>query len=193
MSSNDDFMRMYWSIPEPEVQEMPTRRCKACSRISYVNFRADSIMDEWFRPRTLVIGDFFYVVKSAFAGCYVCRIIMVHILQSFTHTSQTIACYDTIKKIGLRLSLDDELSLHCWDGEGRQVRLSDLSVAGVIELWDKQSSDSEDRPTQADDEENMRGGLHWERDEATGLIELLECGLSLERTSSRAIRLTNHR
>ena len=51
---------------------MPTRRCRACSRITYVNFRADSVMDETFRRRTLVIGDFDYVVKSAFAGCYVC-------------------------------------------------------------------------------------------------------------------------
>lgn len=176
MSSNDEFLKMYWSIPEPEVREMPTRRCKACARISYVNFRADSVMDELFRPRILVIGDFLYVVKSAFTGCYVCRIIMVHILQSFTHISQTITCYDTIKKIGLRLSLDDELSLHCWDSEGRQVALSDLSVAGVIDLCDKQSNELEDRVKQADDKKNVRGGLRWERNEATGLIRLLECG-----------------
>lgn len=192
MPSNNEFWKMYWSIPEPEVQEMPTRRCKACSRITYVNFRAESVMDEWFRPRTLVIGDFAYVVKSAFAGCYVCRIIMIHILQSFTHISQMITCYDIIKKVGLRLSLDDELSLHCWDGEGRQVQLSDLSVAGVIELWENQANESVDKTKQqADDGKNIRGGLRWERDETTGLVRLLECGQSSEETSSRAVNTIN--
>ncbi len=189
MSSNNEFQEMYWSLPEPEVQEMPTRRCKACSRITYVNFRADSVMDEWFRPRTLVIGDFDYVVKSAFAGCYVCRIIMTHILQSFTHLSQMMTCYHFIKKVGLRLSLDDELSLHCWDGEGRQVRLSDLSVAGVIELWDNPANESGDKAKQqADDGEDIRGALRWESDETTGLVGLLECGQSSEEPSSRAVQ-----
>ena len=180
MSSYDDFRRRYWSLREPEVREMPTHRCEACAKISYVNFRADSVMDEWFRPRTLVIGDFSYVVKSAFAGCYVCRIIMTHIVQSFTHISQMITCYDTIRKIGLRLSLDDELSLHCWDSKGCPARLSDLSVAGVIDILDQQSNEPEDGVKQADDETNVRGGLRWERSEATGLIRLLQCGSSSE-------------
>ena len=193
MSSNDEFLRKYWSIPEPEVQEMPTHRCTACARMIYVNFRADSVMDEWFHPRTLVIGDCLYVVKSAFAGCYVCRIIMVHIVQSFTHTSQMITCYDTIKKVGLRLSLDDELTLHCWDGEGCQVRLSDLSTAGVIDLCDENSHESKDMVMQNYDEENVRGGLRWERNEATGLIRLLECGQSSNKFGSQAIQLTDHR
>lgn len=184
---------MYWSKPEPEVQEMPARRCKACSSITYDKFRADSMMDELVRPRTLVIGDFLYVVKSAFAGCYVCRIIMIHVLQSFTHFTQMIICYDTIKKVGLSLSLEDELSLHCWNGEGRKVRLSDLSVAGVIELYDDQSNKSKDRAKQADDGENLRGGLRWERDETTDLLRLLECGQSSEEPSSRATQLTDHR
>ena len=180
MSSYDDFLRRYWSLREPEVRETPTHRCEARARISYVNFRADSVMDEWIRPRTLVIGDFLYVVKSAFAGCYVCRIIMTHIVQSFTHRSQMITCYDAIEKIGLRLSLDDELSLHCWDSEGCPVRLSDLSVAGIIDLLDQQSNEPEDGVKQADDEKNVRGGLRWERSEATGLVRLLECRSSSE-------------
>lgn len=149
--------------------------------------------DELFHPRTLVIGDFLYVVKSAFAGCYVCRIIMIHIIQSFTHVSQMISCYDTIEKVGLRLSLDDELSLHCWDGEGRRVMLSDLAVAGIIELGDKEWDESEDMVNEADDEENLRGGLYWDRNEATGLIRLLDCGQSSEEPSSRARRLTDRR
>ena len=155
---------------------MPTRRCKACSKITYANFRADSVMDEWFRPGTLVIGDFLYVVRSAFAGCYVCRIIMIHIIQSFTHASQMITCYNTIKKVGLRLSLDDELTLHCWDGEGRQLKLSDLSVAGVVHLTDNQSKASRGSAKQADDGSELRGDLRWKWDEASNLARLLECG-----------------
>ena len=158
------------------LQKMPTHRCKACAIISYVNFRADRLMDEWSHPRILVIGDFRYVVDSAFAGCYVCRIIMVHIVQSFTHFSQMINCYSITIKIGLRLDLDDELSLHCWDSQGCEVRLSDLSVAGIIELRNKDSNESEDRLKQPDNERNVLGGLRWEQNGATGLVKLLDCG-----------------
>lgn len=104
-----------------------------------------------------------------------------------------VTCYDTIKKIGLRLSLDDELSLHCWDGEGRRVLLSDLSVAGVIELRDKQWDESKDMADEANDKDNVRGGLRWEMDEATGLVRLLDCGQAREEPSSRAIRLNVRR
>lgn len=194
MSGEDEFWNKYWSTPELEAQEMPTRRCRACSRITWVNFRADSVTDELFRSRTLLIGDFLYVVESAFAECYVCRIIMIHVLQSLTHVSQMISCYDIIKKVGLRLSLDDELSLHCWDGEGRRVVLSDLAVAGVIELGDKVWDESKEKVDEANDEENLRGGLYWDRNEATGLIRLLDCGKSSEEPSSSARRrLTDRR
>ena len=193
MASEEEVWKKYWSLPEPEVQEMPTRRCKACSKITYVNFRAGSVMDEWFHPRTLVIGDFAYVVKSAFAGCHVCRIIMIHILQSFMHLAQTITCYNIIKKVGLRLSLDDELSLHCWDGEGRSVQLSDLAVTGVIDLEDEQPAEPGDQAEQLEDEQKLLGGLYWERDESTGLVRLLERGQSSNGSSRLAIQLTDYR
>ena len=159
----------------------------------YVNFRADSVMDEWFRPRTLVIGDYLYVVRSAFAGCYVCRIIMIHIIQSLTRMSQLVTTYETIKKIGLRLDLDDRLSLHCWHGEGRPVRLSDLSVAGVVELRDNQPKASHDTVKEAGEGRLVLGGLYWERDVDTGFRRLSDSGQFSNGPSNCATQLINRR
>lgn len=73
-------------------------------------------------------------MKSAFGGCWVCRIILRQIAQTATDLRATVRFYE-ITAIGLRLSLDDELSLHCYDRDGYDFVLNDLT-SDVIGLSD---------------------------------------------------------
>lgn len=128
------FSERFWQRPELQVQETESHRCDVCSRITYDKFRADSPADEYFRPKTLIIGSYGYIAKSAFAGCWVCRLLLRQLSQAATSLRTSMALY-AIAAVGLRLSLDDELTLHCYDKDGYVIQLNDVSCL-VITLND---------------------------------------------------------
>ncbi|KAE9365649.1 HET-domain-containing protein [Stipitochalara longipes BDJ] len=134
------YSELYWQRPELQVQETESHRCAVCSSITYDKFRAEDPAAEYFRPKTLIIGSYAYIAKSAFAGCWVCRLLLRQISQTATSLRASMALYD-IAAVGLKLSLDDELTLHCYDEEGYDIILNDLSC-GVVDMEDGEWSET---------------------------------------------------
>ena len=94
------------------VGTLPNNRCPVCQNLSYDMFRSESKIQELFRPKRVVIGNFDYVSASAFAGCHVCWILFRHVVQKATSIQDLYGLYKIVR-IGLSLSLDDELALFC--------------------------------------------------------------------------------
>ncbi|KAI8661908.1 HET domain-containing protein [Fusarium keratoplasticum] len=122
MSNGRDFLGRYWGRPEAPVVEKQGHRCDKCSTIQFSSFRARTFLDETFRPVTLVMGSFETVQKSAFAGCWTCRLVLCTLLNTLTTLRDEARLYQ-IAKVGLRLNLDDDLTVHCWASDGSKVPL----------------------------------------------------------------------
>ena len=117
MSENPSFLEQYWALPEPIVAERDGHRCANCASIKFASFRAASALDETYRPSNLVMGDFRTLQASAFTGCWTCRLVFRAIVQTATTLHHTSQFYE-IARVGLRLNLDDELSVRCWTSDG---------------------------------------------------------------------------
>jgi hypothetical protein len=102
--------------------------------------RSESKIQELFRPKRVVIGNFDYLSASAFAGCHVCRILFRHVVQKATSIQDLYGLYKIVR-ISLSLSLDDELALFCEDDAG-PLLLCDLQ-ADVVSLHDGDTIDDE--------------------------------------------------
>ncbi|RTE74087.1 hypothetical protein BHE90_011483 [Fusarium euwallaceae] len=122
MSNNKSFLDRYWARPEVPVTEKKGHRCENCSTIQFSSFRAKSFFDETFRPVTFIMGSFDTVQKSAFAGCWTCRLVLCTLFNALTTLHDETWLYQ-IAKIGLRLNLDDDLTVHCWMSDGSKVSL----------------------------------------------------------------------
>jgi hypothetical protein len=136
--------------PEPDVDQ-DRHRCHICRTITYEKFRADSTAGELFHKKTFIIGSFEYLRRSSLAGCYFCRLLFRRICQVVTHSSQTTALF-YITKIGLRLSIDDELTLHYWTDSGpaslggntfNPIR---LEISSRIDLESSEDEENNDEP-----------------------------------------------
>jgi hypothetical protein len=150
MSSSSAFLSRYWSTPELAVVDSCEAICDKCNTINFASFRAANTFDETFRPTTFILGDFHTLSKSAFAGCPVCRLIIRTISQTATTLYDCVGLNE-IAKIGLRLDLDDELSLHCWTSDGSIYPLLGRDAL-VLKL--------EDGDTDAETS-TMREGYEW--------------------------------
>lgn len=122
------------------MQETASHRCTICSNISYDKFRSSDPASELLESKTVIIGSYAYITTSAFAGCWVCRLLLRQISQIPTSLRATDSLYD-IAAVGLRLSLDDELTIHCFDQMGYDVQLHDLSSL-FIKLEDGEWSET---------------------------------------------------
>jgi hypothetical protein len=111
------FLDRYWATPELTVAKTGVSVCARCNSIRFAGFRTASMFDEMFRPTTFFLGDFPTLSISAFSGCPICRLVVRLISQSATSLYHTVRLNE-IAKVGLRLNLDDELSLHCWASDG---------------------------------------------------------------------------
>jgi hypothetical protein len=154
--SSPSFSDLYWQLPELIIQETESHRCDACSGITYEKFRAEDVLAEFSKPKIVLIGSFLYVSKSAFAGCWVCRLLLRQISQTATTLQATFNLYN-IAMIGLRLNLDDELSVHIYDESGHPMQLNDLQ-ADVIDLRDGEWSET----FQVEDAMEEKTKLEWD-------------------------------
>ena len=144
---------------ELPVEELPNHRCATCSRITYESFRHDNPLGDMINPLTVVLGSFSDVTKNAFRGCWVCRLLLRAICQSVTDVKGLAFLY-TITRVGLRLSLDDELSVHCWQNESRV----DLTNVGPI-VFDLEDGEWHDGWTHDEIIDDRR--LEWKSDPNT--------------------------
>jgi hypothetical protein len=156
--SSPSFSDLYWQLPELVVQETECHRCDVCSGTTYEKFRAEDALAEFSKPKIVLIGSFLYVSKSAFAGCWVCRLLLRQISQTATTLQATFNLY-SIAMIGLRLNLDDELSVYIYDESGHLMQLNDLQ-AGVIDLRDGEWSET----FRVEDAMEEKARLEWDFD-----------------------------
>lgn len=112
------------------VGTLPNHGCPVCQNLSYDMFRSESSIQELFRPKRVVIGNF----------CHVCRILFRHVVQKATSIQDLYGLYKIVR-ISLSLSLDDELALFCEDDAG-PLLLCDLQ-ADVVSLHDTDTIDDE--------------------------------------------------
>lgn len=168
--SSPNLRELFFQMPELDVEETETHRCATCSEITYEKFRATNPLAELTNPKTVTIGSFSSVAKSAFGGCWVCRIILRQISQTATSLPATLLLHN-IATIGLRLSLDDELSVRCYDKDGYSYVLNDIS-ADVIDLMDGEWDDERGAWTS-----KLCGReLDWTFDEDSFPPTLTDCG-----------------
>lgn len=168
MSSTRAFLDRYWAAPELAVVDSCETICNKCSTIKFASFRAANTFDETFRPTTLILGDFPTLSKSAFAGCPICRLIIRTISQTATTLHDCVGLNE-IAKIGLRLNLDDELSLHCWTFDGSIYPLLGRD-ASVLQLEDGDADDAEIS--------SVREGYEWKEFSSPSLKILAHTGKS---------------
>ena len=145
MSGESSLWDLYWQPPQPEVNETESHRCDTCSRISFASFRTDTALAEILEPRTFVMGSLKNVMHSAYAGCYVCRLITREFLQYAKSILPLSSFYNTITKIGLRLSLDDELTLHYCGHSEEWTLLKAIDLRDSTEDYDIASLNKNNR------------------------------------------------
>jgi hypothetical protein len=152
------FQRPMLAAPELIVQETESHRCDVCSGIAYEKFWAEDALAEFSKPKIVLIRSFLYISNPAFAGCWVCRLLLRQISQTATTLQATFNLY-SIAMIGLRLNLDDELTVHFYDEFGHPIQLNDLQ-ADVIDVRDGEWSET----FRVEDAMEEKAKLEWDFD-----------------------------
>jgi heterokaryon incompatibility protein (HET) len=135
------FVKRYWATSMPDITEYDGHRCETCAAIKFSGFRSVSVAREILNPAKVLLGSFSRLTKSAYLGCWTCRYILGVILPHATAIHETMLL-NVIGEIGLSLNLDNQLSMHCWDREGRpfpllgQERISISLQDGAVDKYE---------------------------------------------------------